>query len=84
MPEVRSAMIGGLCRSWALIEAADPAVTAGQGPHWLLIRRIGDGELAFYRARAPHPVPLAQLVKVAGSRSKSCMSATNRAVHFRD
>jgi SRSO17 transposase len=56
---------------WALIEAADPAVTEGEGPHWLLIRRrISDGELAFYRAHAPHPVPLAQLVKVAGSRWK--------------
>src|SRR6201997_972376 len=56
---------------WALIEAADPAVTEGGGPHWLLIRRrISDGELAFYRAHAPRPVPLAQLVKVAGSRWK--------------
>jgi hypothetical protein len=56
---------------WALIEAADPAVTEGEGPHWLLIRRrISDGELAFYRAHAPHPVPLAQLVKVTGSRWK--------------
>jgi len=56
---------------WALIEAADPAVTEGDGPHWLLIRRrISDGELAFYRAHAPGPVPLAQLVKVAGSRWK--------------
>ena len=56
---------------WALIEASDPAVTEGDGPHWLLIRRrISDGELAFYRAHAPHPVPLAQLVMVAGSRWK--------------
>ena len=56
---------------WALIEAADPAVTEGGGPHWLLIRRrISDGEYAFYRAHAPGPVPLAQLVKVAGSRSR--------------
>ena len=56
---------------WTLIEAADPAVTSGDGPHWLLIRRrISDGELAFYRAHAPGPVPLAQLVKVAGSRWK--------------
>ena len=56
---------------WALIEAADPAVTEGAGPHWLLIRRsISDGEYAFYRAHAPGPVPLAQLVKVAGSRWK--------------
>ena len=40
---------------WALIEAADPAVTEGSGPpHWLLVRRrISDGEYAFYRARAP-------------------------------
>ena len=43
----------------------------GTGPHWLLIRRrISDGELAFYRARAPRPVPLALLVHVAGSRWK--------------
>jgi SRSO17 transposase len=56
---------------WGLIEAADPAVTEGDGPHWLLIRRrISDGELAFYRAHASHPVPLALLVRVAGSRWK--------------
>jgi SRSO17 transposase len=56
---------------WALIEAADPAVTDGSGPHWLLIRRsISDGEYAFYRAHARGPVPLARLVKVAGSRWK--------------
>ncbi len=56
---------------WALIEVTDPAVTEGPGPHWLLIRRrISDGEYAFYLAHAPHPVPLAQLVKVAGSRWK--------------
>ena len=43
----------------------------GGGPHWLLIRRrISDGELAFYRAHAPRPVPLALLVHVAGSRWK--------------
>jgi SRSO17 transposase len=56
---------------WALIEVTDPAVTEGGGPHWLLIRRrISDGEYAFYRAHAPGPVPLAQLVRVAGSRWK--------------
>ena len=56
---------------WALIDAADPAAGEGGGPHWLLIRRrISDGEYAFYRAHAPGPVPLAQLVKVAGSRWK--------------
>ena len=46
-------------------------MTSGDGPHWLLIRRrISDGEYAFYRAHAPHPVPLAQLVRTAGSRWK--------------
>lgn len=56
---------------WALTDATDPAVTEGDGPHWLLIRRsISDGEYAFYRAHAPGPVPLARLVKVAGSRWK--------------
>ena len=56
---------------WALIEVADSAVTDGSGPHWLLIRRrISDGEYAFYRAHAPGPVPLAQLVRAAGSRWK--------------
>jgi len=54
---------------WALIEVADPVAAECEGPHWLLIRRrISDGEYAFYRAHAPHPVPLALLVKVAGSR----------------
>lgn len=34
---------------WALVEVADPAVTEGGGPHWLLVRRrVGDGEYAFY------------------------------------
>ena len=33
-----------------------------------IFARISDGEYAFYRARAPGPVPLAQLVRVAGSR----------------
>jgi hypothetical protein len=38
---------------------------------WLLIRRrISDGEYDFYRVHATHPVPLAQLVRVAGSRWK--------------
>jgi SRSO17 transposase len=56
---------------WALIEVTDPAVIDGGGPHWLLIRRrVSDGEYAFYLAHAPRPVPLAQLVRVAGSRWK--------------
>jgi len=56
---------------WALTEITDAAVTGGDGPHWLLIRRrISDGEYAFYRAHAPRPVSLALLVRVAGSRWK--------------
>ncbi|MGH8828037.1 MAG: IS701 family transposase, partial [Jiangellaceae bacterium] len=50
---------------WALIDLD----TAEPGCHWLLIRRsIRDGELAFYRAYAPTPVPLNTLVRVAGRR----------------
>jgi hypothetical protein len=63
---------------WALIEVSDPALTSSdtstspaQGADWLLIRRrISDGEYAFYRAHAPRPVPLAELVRVAGVRWK--------------
>jgi SRSO17 transposase len=56
---------------WALIEITDAAVTGGDGPHWLLIRRrISDGQYAFYRAHAPRPVSSALLVRVAGSRWK--------------
>ena len=53
---------------WALVDTIDPA--AGHtGHHWLLLRRNrGTGELAFYRAYCPTPVPLAALVKVAGRR----------------
>jgi SRSO17 transposase len=56
---------------WALIEVADPVAAEGEGPHWLLIRRrVSDGEYAFYRAHAPGPMPLARLVRVAGTRWK--------------
>ena len=63
---------------WALIEVTDPALTssdtgnsAQQGANWLLIRRrISDGEYAFYRAHAPGPVPVTELVRVAGVRWK--------------
>jgi SRSO17 transposase len=71
---------------WALIEVTDHALTVGdtrndtgnetgsqpgQGANWLLVRRrISDGEYAFYRAHAPHPVPVAELVRVAGVRWK--------------
>ena len=55
---------------WALVETTDPAIPHHQaGSHWLLIRRsLSDGEYAFYRAHAPSPVPLADLVRVAGTR----------------
>ncbi len=46
--------------------AADPEQG---GRSWLLIRRnIRTGELAFYRCWAPRPVPLRELVRVAGRR----------------
>jgi SRSO17 transposase len=61
---------------WALIDTTDPALPEGaQGANWLLIRRSipasgSKAEYAFYRAHAPHPVPLSALVKVAGTRWK--------------
>jgi len=61
----------------ALIEVTDPALTDTDtdthtvGMNWLLVRRrISDGEYAFYRAHAPGPVPVAELVRVAGVRWK--------------
>jgi SRSO17 transposase len=48
---------------WAWIEVSLP----GQPGHSLLLRRGGDGELAFYRCWTPAPVPLAALVR-AGMR----------------
>jgi SRSO17 transposase len=51
--------------AWTTI-AADPE---HGGRSWLLIRRnIRTGELAFYRCWAPRPVPLRELVRVAGRR----------------
>ncbi|MGW7449616.1 IS701 family transposase [Kitasatospora sp. NPDC054795] len=50
---------------WAVIDLAHP----GPGSHQLLIRRNrSTGELAFYRCYSPRPVPLTELVRVAGSR----------------
>jgi SRSO17 transposase len=50
---------------WAWI-ATEPR---RRGHRWLLIRRsIRTGELAFYRCYSPRPVPLAALIKVAGTR----------------
>ena len=46
-----------------------PAPDDQAGQHWLMIRRNQrTGELAFYRCWMPRPVPLAVLVRVAGSR----------------
>jgi SRSO17 transposase len=55
---------------WALVDTVDAAADPDRtGCHWLLIRRNRrTGELAFYRAYSPTPVPLAALVRVAGTR----------------
>ena len=56
---------------WALVETSDPAASSGTDNDWLLIRRsISSGQYAFYRAHAPHSVPLRTLVWVAGVRWK--------------
>ncbi|TJZ94574.1 IS701 family transposase [Actinacidiphila oryziradicis] len=50
---------------WAVIDLADPR----PGSRQLLIRRSrSTGELAYYRCYSPEPVPLTELVRVAGSR----------------
>jgi SRSO17 transposase len=65
-------------RCWHRISAG----TGSKGPRWydwawasahqrghsLLIRRGSDGTLAFYRCWSPAPLPLATLVRVAGTR----------------
>lgn len=58
---------------WALIAHPDPAGTednpAGTECWWLLVRRHRHtGEPAFYRCDSPEPVPLRELVRVAGRR----------------
>jgi SRSO17 transposase len=59
---------------WALIAHPDPAAAGTADPAdtqrwWLLVRRNNDtGELAFYRCYSPEPVPLRELVRVAGRR----------------
>ena len=52
---------------WLLI---DPASPTGTHTHLLLVRRsiARPGELAYYICRSPQPVPVAELVRVAGSR----------------
>ncbi len=53
---------------WALIELAE-AASAGLA-HWLLVRRslMDPAELAYYRVAAPPNTPLAEMVRVVGSR----------------
>jgi hypothetical protein len=52
---------------WAWIGIDADTEHAGQ--RWLLIRRNNTtGELAYYRCYAPEPVPLRELVRVAGRR----------------
>jgi SRSO17 transposase len=54
---------------WALITLTRPSREPTTGSWWLLIRRHPrHGELAFYRCYSPTPVPLAELVRVAGRR----------------
>lgn len=49
--------------AWITIDSELP------GSRWLLIRRNNStGELAYYRCYAPQPVPLSELVRVAGRR----------------
>jgi SRSO17 transposase len=49
---------------WAWVE-----LTAESGHHWLLVRRHPrHGELAFYHCYSPSPVPLGELVRIAGRR----------------
>jgi SRSO17 transposase len=53
--------------SWALVELTE----TDPGEHHLLVRRNDTtGELAYYRCYSPHPVQLADYVRVAGWRWK--------------
>jgi SRSO17 transposase len=52
--------------AWTSIE---PSGTDVSGCWWLLVRRNNTtGELAYYRCYAPRPMPLRELVRVAGRR----------------
>lgn len=52
---------------WAQADIQGPADRLG---HWWLLARRNrrTGELAFYRCFSPHPVPLSDLIRVAGRR----------------
>ncbi|MGW3747324.1 IS701 family transposase [Streptomyces sp. NPDC005146] len=70
--QIRSAGAGAKGQrwyQWAYMHLQETSPAGGQ--RYLLIRRNRTtGELAFYRCWAPHPVPLAALVTVAGTRWK--------------
>jgi SRSO17 transposase len=58
---------------WAWVTLTPPAATSPDDADtpcwWLLVRRHRHtGELAFYRCYSPEPVPLRELVRVAGRR----------------
>src|SRR5262249_6278321 len=54
---------------WALVAVNPTSHPRQHGQHWLLIRRhCRTGERAYYRCWTPRPVPLAALVRVAGTR----------------
>ena len=56
--------------SWAWI----PINPAGDGHHWVLLRRNDTtGEIAYYRAFSPTAVPLGVLVKVAGPAGREML-----------
>lgn len=61
---------------WTLVEATDPALRGlptterGRLTGLLVRRNITTGEYAFYRVHTPAPVPLAELVRIAGVRWK--------------
>ena len=68
---------------WALLNLAPPPDTTVTGCWWLLARRHRrSGELAYYRCYAPSPVPLGELVRVAGRRwtVEESLCATRRLV----
>jgi SRSO17 transposase len=54
---------------WAWITIPDTSTSTTTGAHGLLLRRNRrTGELAYYRTYTPTPVPLGELVRVAGTR----------------
>lgn len=60
-------------------------IDPGADSHPLLVRRsISSGELAYYIVHTGHPMPLAELVRVAGSRwgVEETLCATRRSAVF--